>query len=69
YLEKNGPLDFLEYFSSQDSLEEALVSFFCLLELVKNHVVVAIQEELFQTIRVWLRKDKATHQIHGSSHE
>jgi len=39
-------MDFLDYFSSQDSLEEALVSFFCLLELVKNHLVVAVQEEL-----------------------
>ena len=69
YLGKNGSMDFLDYFSSQDSLEEALVSFFCLLELVKNHLVVAIQEELFQTIRVWLRKDKAPHQVHGPSHE
>jgi len=69
YLEKNGSMDFLDYFSSQDSLEEALVSFFCLLELVKNHLVVAVQEELFQTIRVWLRKDKTHHQLHGPSHE
>ncbi|MFA4926390.1 MAG: segregation/condensation protein A [Candidatus Aminicenantales bacterium] len=69
YLEKNGSMDFLDYFSSQDSLEEALVSFFCLLELVKNHLIVAVQEELFQTIRVWLRKDKTHHQFHGPSHE
>jgi segregation and condensation protein A len=69
YLEKNSSMDFLDYFSSQDSLEEALVSFFCLLELVKNHLVVAVQEELFQTIRVWLRKDKTHHQLHGPSHE
>ncbi|MCK7470138.1 MAG: site-2 protease family protein [Desulfomicrobium escambiense] len=38
-------------------LEEALVSFFCILELVKSRVAVAVQDELFQTIRVWLRKD------------
>lgn len=50
-------LDFLAYFATQESLEEALVSFFCLLELVKSRQAVAVQDELFQTIRVWLRKD------------
>ncbi|MBC7364455.1 MAG: segregation/condensation protein A [Candidatus Aminicenantes bacterium] len=69
YLEKNGQMDFLEYFSSQETLEEALVSFFCLLELIKNHVVIALQEQLFQTIRVWLRKDRSPHLTHGHSHE
>jgi segregation and condensation protein A len=69
YLEKNGSMDFLEYFSSQETLEESLVSFFCLLELVKNHIIVAIQEQLFQTIRVWLRKDRHHHQFYGQSHE
>lgn len=69
YLEQKGPMDFLEYFSSQETLEEALVSFFCLLELVKNHVVIAVQEQLFQTIRVWLRKDRPHHIVHGNSHE
>lgn len=69
YLEKNGSMDFLEYFSNQETLEEALVSFFCLLELVKNHTVIAIQEQLFQTIRVWLRKDRPHHLPHGQSHE
>ena len=50
-------LDFLAYFETQSTLEEALVSFFCLLELVKTRTAVAVQDELFQTIRVWLRKD------------
>jgi len=67
YLESHSSMDFLEYFSSQETLEEALVSFFCLLELVKNHLVVAVQEQLFQTIRVWLRRPKP--QPHGHSHE
>ncbi len=49
--------DFLEYFEAHETLEEALVSFFCILELVKSRVAVAVQDELFQTIRVWLRKD------------
>src|SRR5512143_382492 len=56
-LEERHVLDFLEYFEASESLEEALVSFFCILELVKSRVAVAVQDELFQTIRVWLRKD------------
>jgi len=44
-------IDFLEYFEAHESLEEALVSFFCILELVKSRVAVAVQDELFQTIR------------------
>jgi len=61
-LEKNGPIDFLEYFERQEYLEEALVAFFCLLELIKSRTVVAVQDDLFQTIKVWLRKDtRRTH--------
>jgi segregation and condensation protein A len=56
-LHERHVLDFLEYFEAHASLEEALVSFFCILELVKSRVAVAVQDELFQTIRVWLRKD------------
>jgi segregation and condensation protein A len=50
-------LDFIAYFETQASLEEALISFFCLLELVKSRQAVAVQDDLFQTIRVWLRKE------------
>jgi len=56
-LEPRESLDFLEYLSGQETLGEALVAFFCLLELVKNKVVYAVQESLFHTIRVWLRRD------------
>ena len=56
-LHARSVIDFLEYFEAHESLEEALVSFFCILELVKSRVAVAVQDELFQTIRVWLRKD------------
>jgi len=57
-LEKQPVLDFLDYLKSQDSLEEALVAFFCLLELVRARLVIAFQESLFQTIKVWLRRDR-----------
>lgn len=57
FLKENQYLDFTEYFESQTTIEEALVSFFCLLELIKARVVYAMQETLFQTIKVWLRKE------------
>jgi len=56
-LTERDHIDFLEYLGSQDSLEEALLAFFCLLELLKARVVVAIQEQLFHTIKVWLRRE------------
>ena len=57
FLKENQYLDFTEYFGSQATIEEALVSFFCLLELIKARVVYAIQETLFQTIKVWIREE------------
>ncbi len=49
------PTHFTEY--TQESFAEAFLSFFCLLELIKARIVVAIQESLFNTIKVWLRKE------------
>ena len=56
-LGKNSFLDFLDFFTQQESLEEAFVSFFSLLELIKARRVIAVQESLFQAIKVWLIKD------------
>jgi len=56
-LKENSFLDFLDFFTQQEALEEALVSFFSLLELIKAKRVVAVQERLFQSIKVWLIKD------------
>jgi segregation and condensation protein A len=56
-LEEKKYLDFLEYFYCQQSMEAALVSFFCLLELIKTGLVIAIQKSLFDSIEVWLRKE------------
>jgi segregation and condensation protein A len=61
-LEKESVLDFLEFFNRQESLEEAIVSFFSLLELIKGHLVMAVQERLFQTIKVWLRRGSKVRQ-------
>ena len=57
FLEENGSLDFFDYFYQQETFEESLVSFFCLLELIKNRIVIAVQERLFHSIKVWLRKE------------
>jgi len=50
-------LDFTAFFERQETLEEAVVSFFCLLELIKARKVVAVQEALFHPIKVWRRKE------------
>ena len=56
-LKSRGVLDFLDYLWEQESLEDALVAFFCLLELIKARIVLAVQEQLFNTIKVWLRRE------------
>jgi segregation and condensation protein A len=58
-LERQSVLDFLEYFNARETLEEAIVAFFSLLELIKARLVLAVQEKLFHTIKVWLRRDRA----------
>lgn len=56
-IQQNGYLDFDDYFSLQESIEEALVSFFCLLELIRARLVMAVQESLFHPIRVWPKQE------------
>jgi len=58
-LEEKGFLDFNAYFENQTSFDEALLAFFCLLHLIKNRVVMAVQENLFGSIQVWLRPEEA----------
>lgn len=57
-LRERDHLDFLAFLDAQETLEEALIAFFCLLELIKARRVVAMQEKLFHTITVWLRRDE-----------
>ncbi|TFG80231.1 MAG: hypothetical protein E4H23_03250 [Chrysiogenales bacterium] len=52
-LKKNVFIDFSEYMSKLDSIEEILVSFFTLLELIKRHLLIAVQEQLFGTISIY----------------
>jgi segregation and condensation protein A len=60
YLKEHSFLDFMEYFSHQETLEESLISFFCLLELISERIVIAIQKSLFHRIEVWLIKEVNT---------
>jgi segregation and condensation protein A len=52
-LAEHGYLDFNAYVAGLDSVEEIVVSFFTLLEMVKRHSLVALQKVLFGTIAVW----------------
>jgi segregation and condensation protein A len=49
----SGFLDFSEYVSKLDSVEELVVSFFTLLEMIKRHMLIAVQEQLFGTISLY----------------
>jgi segregation and condensation protein A len=55
-LRENSFLDFYEYFNRQKTLEEALLGFLCMLELIKKKIAVAVQDNLFHTIKIWLRE-------------
>jgi segregation and condensation protein A len=52
-LECSGFLDFTEYVTKLDSIEEMVVSFFTLLEMIKRHMLIAVQEQLFGTISIY----------------
>jgi len=60
YLKKHSYLDFVDYFSQQETIEESLISFFCLLELISERIVIAVQKNLFHRIEVWLGKEVKT---------
>jgi len=60
HLKKHSYLDFVDYFSQQETIEESLIYFFCLLELISERVVIAVQKNLFHRIEVWLGKEVKT---------
>lgn len=57
-LDQHGFLDFSEYVKKLDSLEEILVSFFTLLEMIKRHMLIAVQKQLFGPILIWNREEE-----------
>jgi segregation and condensation protein A len=52
-LESSDFIDFSVYISKLDSIEEIVVSFFTLLEMIKRHLLIAVQEQLFGTISIY----------------
>ena len=61
-VEEKEYLDFSKYIETLDSIEELLVSFFTLLEMIKQSVLIAVQKRTFDTISVWKKeKGKLAH--------
>ena len=56
-LESNKYLNFNEYVQKLDSIEEIVVCFFALLQMVKQRMVIAVQKFLFDNISVWKNKN------------
>lgn len=52
-MEPDGFLDFSQYVMSLKSVEEILVSFFCMLEMIKQRVIIGVQKKLFAPISLW----------------
>ena len=52
-LDSDGFMNFNKYIENMNTAEEILVSFFTMLEMVKQKYIVAIQKAIFDTISVW----------------
>jgi len=52
-LETDGFINFTQFLMDLKSIEDILVSFFTLLEMIKRRVIFAVQKQLFDTISVW----------------
>lgn len=57
-LEIDGYLDFSRYVETLDTIEEVLVTFFCILEMIKQRVIVGVQKKLFGSISIWKNSTK-----------
>ncbi len=52
-LEAEGCLNFTAYIEKMDTIEEILVSFFTVLEMIKQRVIIGLQKQLFAAISLW----------------
>jgi segregation and condensation protein A len=48
-----GYLDFSAYIQSLETIQEVLVSFFTMLEMIKQRVIIGVQKQLFASISLW----------------
>ncbi len=55
-IEEQGYIDFFDYVNTLQDIEDALISFFTILELIRTNKFVALQKELFGNITVWKKK-------------
>lgn len=51
--EPESCLNFNEYVEGLDSMQDIVVSFFVILEMMKRQLVIAVQKRLFDTIYLW----------------
>lgn len=49
----DGYLNFSEYVAQLEDIQDVLVSFFTILEMIKRRYVVGVQKKLFDTISLW----------------
>lgn len=49
----DGFLDFLQYIATLKTIQDILVSFFCILEMIKRNVLIGVQKKLFGPISLW----------------
>ncbi|MCP4153148.1 MAG: segregation/condensation protein A [bacterium] len=52
-MEPDGYLDFFKYIDTLEHIEEILVSFFTILEMMKQKIVHGVQKTLFGPINLW----------------
>ncbi|MDQ1351400.1 MAG: segregation and condensation protein [Acidobacteriota bacterium] len=49
----DGFLDFFQYVATLKTIQDILVSFFCILEMIKRNVLIGVQKKLFGPISLW----------------
>jgi segregation and condensation protein A len=49
----DGFLEFFQYVATLKTIQDVLVSFFCILEMIKRNVLIGVQKKLFGPISLW----------------
>jgi len=52
-MESDGYLNFSRYIETLGTIQEVLVSFFTILEMIKQRVLIGVQKQLFAAISLW----------------
>jgi len=62
-IETEGYLNFSEYVLQRETLQDVVVSFFTILEMMKRRVISGVQKCLFDTISLWKASEEETEPI------